>query len=157
MEDPAEIVQARNVAITHVCFELLAALFCPTRTLCVFTTFFAVLLSTVVAYCSKQSMTYILWSWLGVLLLASHAISAAKAFEVEDCFFLVVSDFPVFVFLLQMFLCGVNAQIIFLGCAISTVSRQRGLNDPVDMPLEIPTLASMHPAAEVQDLKLRHV
>lgn len=155
MEDSVEMLQARNVAITHVCFELLAALFCPTGTLCVFTAFLAVLLSSVVACCCKHRTTYMLWSWFGCVLLTFHLIAAAGAFDAE--YFFPVSDLPGFVFFLQMFLCGVNVRMMYLGCVISTASRERGLHDPVGMQLEMPTLGPMYPAAEVQDAELRRV
>ena len=95
MEDAKERIQARNVAITHLCVEIVALHFCSAELFGI-TLILAVLSSSVVACCCKHRTAFKLWSWMGGLPFMLHAIAAVESFDVDRVYY--VSDAPVLVF-----------------------------------------------------------
>lgn len=140
------MVQARNVAITQVCVEILAIFFCSTE-FCGVTLFLAVLSSSVVACCCKHRVIYSIWSCVGIVVAWLHAIAAAEAFQANYYYH---SYPPMFIFLLQVALCGLSVLGVYRGCQttkalrepIHPVERQLGLGAPVQV--------SMHPPVQIQ-------
>lgn len=141
-----DMIQARNVAVTHLIVEIVAVFFCYTQ-LCGIMLFLAVLSSSIVACCCKQRSAFKFWSWIGGLLFVLHLSAAVGAFGGS---YYSVSGFPFLVFVLQMFLCGVNVLVVYLGCVITADLREREAIDPVEMRIEMPVRASMYPVAGVQ-------
>lgn len=58
---------------------------------------------------------------------------------------------PPFLSSLQMFLCGVNALVVYLVCLITTALRETDAIDPVEMLLEMSMRTSVRPVVGVQD------
>lgn len=142
VDDPVEMVQARNVAITQVCVEILAIFFCSTE-FCGVTLLLAVLSSSVVACCCKHRVVYSIWSCVGIVVGWLHAIAAAEAFQTGYYFH---SYPPTIIFLLQVSLCGLSMLAVYRGCKTTTalrepihpVERQLGLRAPVQVSMHAP-------------------
>lgn len=144
VDDPVEVVQARNVAITQLCVEILAIFFCSTE-FCGATLFLAVVSSSGVACCCKHRSAFVSWAFVSAVVGWLHAIAAAEAFQADYYYH---SYPPMIIFLLQVFLCGVSMLAVYRGC--KTTSALREPIHPVERQLGGSVQVSLHPPARIQ-------
>lgn len=142
--DPVEVVQARSVAITQICAELVATVFCSSQW-CITTPCVAVLSASPVACCSKLGVTYTLWCCIGVLLCVIHAVTAAQAVihEAHNYFWP-----PIVLSFAQILLCVVSLLVVYCGWKAASATRRPV--HPIEMPSELPMQSPVRSVAETQ-------
>lgn len=121
MADPVEMIRARNVAIMHVCFEVVAILFCRS-VWCVVAAIFAIPSSSTVACCCKQRCSYAVWSIFGGLVFFLHAVAAAIEALGRDEYY--DGDPSAFILLVQIFLCLLSLIVMHYGTKLTSLVRE---------------------------------
>lgn len=141
-DDQAEIAQARDIAVVHICVEVVAAVaFCSSE-VCGTIPLAAVLSSSPVACFSRHRVTYLLWSCTGAVLCAVHGAIAAEMTSVDESH----SWFPI-VLSVQIFLCCVSLLVVYSGGRAASATR-RSVYPIQNQLLQTPGQAPMHPVAE---------
>lgn len=108
--DPVELVRAQRVAITQICLESAALIFCRSGSALV-AFLFALPVASVVACCSKQRVMYLIWIIMNVLVFCLHIITRATANEYDYS----NEFFRVFGSSVPIFLSGLSCFAIYYG------------------------------------------
>ena len=118
--DPMEMASARNVAIVHLCVEIMALMFCRSGW-CVVAALFAIPSSSTVACCCKQRGSYACWSILGGLVFFLHAVAAANEALSRGEY----SDDPsAFIVMVQITLCLLSLLVVRHGIKLASLLRE---------------------------------
>lgn len=141
--DPVEVDGARKVAIAHVCIEIVVTVMFCTSAWCGLAMFIAAWSSGLVACCFKTRTAYLLWSLVGVLLFALHAIAAVAAVVAQDDYDYVAWP-PAIVVGMQIILCGVCLHVVHTGCKTASAIKRQAIC-PVESQIGTPLQMSTHP------------
>lgn len=141
--DPVEVVHARKVAITHVCIEAAALMFCRSGW-CVIAFLMAIPASSIVACCVKHRTTYVAWSAVGSFVCWLHVIAASEAFEYDTNEY-YSNDFRVSIGSVQTVLCGLSVVVMYYGCKAASALRES--IHPVGVQVGVPMPTPTYPPA----------
>ena len=111
VEDPVEVVHARNVAIAQIVVALAATYICLTPW-CAITFLITVIPSSLVACCCKFRAIYLIWSLIGVLLVVMNVFTA---FDAKESLIYYFRD-PKILYVVQAIQCFVSALAAYCGC-----------------------------------------
>ena len=120
VEDPVEVVHARNVAIAQIVVAVVATNICLTPW-CDIIFLVAVIPASLVACCCKFRAIYLIWSLIGVLLVMMNVVTALN---VEDNLIYHFFDQKIF-YLAQAIQCFVSALVVYYGCKTILALRDR--------------------------------
>ena len=141
-----EVVQARALAITHICVEVVGFFFCDS-VWCGPALLLGVVSSSLVACCCKTPNVYSLWSFAGVLLFVMHAVAAIKADP---------ERFPVLFYAVDTIQCFVSLLIVCLGWTTASATRRQPVTragNPTTTLAQMPS----QPVAGGQQLPVVHI
>lgn len=117
-DDPPEITQARDLAVIHICVEIVSVVFCSSDW-CATIPMVAVLSSSPVACCSRHRVTYMVWSCTGAVLSVVHALIAAEVTSIEGSY-----TWSPIVLSVEIFQCCVTLLVVYRGCKAASATKR---------------------------------